>query len=168
MDRDRSWMNHRAISDRRKLNYTVRVNEFLELTFGGKEDETKAVMSHYGMKAVMSHYGKIWRNWIRMDKDAKTRLFDKIKVKWNLPTEADGINVAHALELQSAKYEEFKELHMSQIEKEGADNLSLKEAYLLLMKEKLGYHRGLGPGPQPPRKVRGQSTEVRVKVDAKI
>ncbi|KAJ8435156.1 hypothetical protein Cgig2_007777 [Carnegiea gigantea] len=44
----------------------------------------------------------------------------------------------------AAKYEEFKELHMSQIEKEGADNLSLKKAYLLVMNEKLGYHRGLG------------------------
>ncbi|KAJ8420243.1 hypothetical protein Cgig2_018048 [Carnegiea gigantea] len=67
----------------------------------------------------------------------------------------------------AAKYEEFKELHMSQIEKEGADNLSLKEAYLLVMKEKSGHHRGLGPGPQPPRK--GRATEViRVEVAAEI
>ncbi|KAJ8427354.1 hypothetical protein Cgig2_016220 [Carnegiea gigantea] len=67
----------------------------------------------------------------------------------------------------AAKYEEFKELHVSQIKKEGADNLPLKEAYLLVMKEKSGYHRGLGPGPQPPRKVR--ATEVmRVEVAAKI
>ncbi|KAJ8436108.1 hypothetical protein Cgig2_017091 [Carnegiea gigantea] len=43
----------------------------------------------------------------------------------------------------AAKYEEFKELHMSQIEKEGADNLSFKEADLLVIKEKPGYHRGL-------------------------
>lgn len=35
-----------------------------------------------------------------MDKDAKIRLLDKIKAEWNLPTEADGINVARALELQ--------------------------------------------------------------------
>ena len=67
----------------------------------------------------------------------------------------------------AAKYEEFKELHMSQIEKEGADNLSLKEAYLLVMKEKSGYHRGLGPGLQPPRK--GRAAEViRVEVAAEI
>ena len=52
----------------------------------------------------------------------------------------------------TTKYGEFKELYMSQIKKEGADNLSLKEAYLLVMKEKSGYHRGLGPSPQPPRK----------------
>jgi len=44
---------------------------------------------------------------------------------------------------------------MSQIEKEGTDNLSLKEVYLLVMKDKPGYHRGLGPGPQSPRKGRG-------------
>ena len=68
----------------------------------------------------------------------------------------------------AAKYEEFKEVHMSQIEKEGADNLSLKEAYLLVMKEKSGYHRGHGPGPQPPRKGRGQCTEVRVEIAAEI
>ena len=56
---------------------------------------------------------------------------------------------------------------MSQIEKEGANNLSLKEAYLLVMKEKSCYHRGLGPGPQPPRK--GRATKVmRVEVVAKI
>ena len=67
----------------------------------------------------------------------------------------------------AAKYEEFKELHMSQIEKEGADNLSLKEAYLSVMKEKSGYHRGLGPGPQPPRQ--GKATEVmRVEVATEI
>ncbi|KAJ8429703.1 LOW QUALITY PROTEIN: hypothetical protein Cgig2_004878 [Carnegiea gigantea] len=61
------------------------------------------------------------------------------------------------------KYEEFKELHISQIEKEDADNLSLKEAYLLVMKE--SYHRGLGPGPQLLRK--GRATEViRVEVAA--
>ncbi|KAJ8423311.1 hypothetical protein Cgig2_008840 [Carnegiea gigantea] len=67
----------------------------------------------------------------------------------------------------AAKYEEFKELHMSQIEKEGANNLSLKEAYLLVMKEKSGYHRGLRPNPQPPRK--GRATEVmRVEVAAEI
>ncbi|KAJ8428709.1 hypothetical protein Cgig2_025700 [Carnegiea gigantea] len=242
------------------------------------------------------------RNWIRMDKDAKTRLLDKIKAEWNLPTEADGINVDHTLELQCmllfrgwryrlkeehfaentvtqtisnkppevhkdkwdwlvnhwadlkqqhiseknranrlrqkikpangakstariyhdeiipslmhpqdscqdpnhdgaqdptqqieevpayvqlwertkrhkdgswdpeavAKYEEFKELHMSQMKKEGADNLSLKEAYLLVIKEKSGYHRGLGPGPQLPRKGRGQCTEVRVEITAEI
>ncbi|KAJ8426016.1 hypothetical protein Cgig2_017098 [Carnegiea gigantea] len=40
------------------------------------------------------------RNGIGMDKDAKTRLLDKIKAEWNLPTKADGINVGHALELQ--------------------------------------------------------------------
>lgn len=40
------------------------------------------------------------RNWIRMGKDAKKRLLDKIKAEWNLPVEADGINVARALELQ--------------------------------------------------------------------
>ncbi|KAJ8424193.1 LOW QUALITY PROTEIN: hypothetical protein Cgig2_023876 [Carnegiea gigantea] len=68
----------------------------------------------------------------------------------------------------AAKYEEFKELHMSRIEKEGADNLSLKEAYLLVMKEKSGYHRGFGFGPQPPRKGRGQCTEVRVEIAAEI
>ncbi|KAJ8444876.1 hypothetical protein Cgig2_029807 [Carnegiea gigantea] len=61
------------------------------------------------------------------------------------------------------KYEEFKELHTSQIEKEGANNLSLKEAHPLVMKEKPSYHRGLGPSPQPHRKGRGQSTEVRSK-----
>lgn len=56
---------------------------------------------------------------------------------------------------------------MSQIEKEGADNLSLKEAYLVVMKEKSGYHRGHGPGPQPPRK--GSATEVmKVEVAAEI
>jgi len=33
--------------------------------------------------------------------------------------------------------------NLSQIEKEGADNLSLKEAYLLVMKEKPSCHRGL-------------------------
>ncbi|KAJ8421663.1 hypothetical protein Cgig2_025585 [Carnegiea gigantea] len=196
-----------------------------------------------------------------IDEDAKIRLFDKIKVEWNLPIEADGINVGHALELQCmllyrgwsyqlkeehfskntitqafsnkppevhkdkwdwliipslmhpqdscqdpnhdgaqdptqqieevpayvqlwertkrhkdgswdpeavAKYEEFKELHMSQMKKEGADNLSLKEAYLLVIKEKSGYHRGLGPGPQLPRKGRGQCTEVRVEITAEI
>ena len=68
----------------------------------------------------------------------------------------------------AAKYKEFKELHMSQIEKEGADNLSLKEAYLLVMKENSGYHRGLGPGPHPPRKGKGQCTEVRVEIAAEI
>lgn len=56
---------------------------------------------------------------------------------------------------------------MSQIKKEGADTLSLKEAYLQVMKEKSGYHRGLGPGPQTPRK--GKATEVmRVEVAAEI
>ncbi|KAJ8439466.1 hypothetical protein Cgig2_008497 [Carnegiea gigantea] len=60
----------------------------------------------------------------------------------------------------AAKYEEFKELHMSQIKKEGADNLSLKEAYLLVMKEEPGYHRELGPG---------RATEVmKVEVAAEI
>ncbi|KAJ8420868.1 hypothetical protein Cgig2_012546 [Carnegiea gigantea] len=68
----------------------------------------------------------------------------------------------------AANYEEFKELHKSQIEKEGADNLSLKEAYLLVMKEKSGYHRRLGPGPQPPRKGRGQCTEMRVEIAVEI
>ena len=41
MDRDRSWMNHRGISDRRKPDYIAGVNEFLELAFGGKEDEQR-------------------------------------------------------------------------------------------------------------------------------
>ena len=68
----------------------------------------------------------------------------------------------------AAKYEEFNELHMSQIKKKGADSMFLKEAYLLVMREKSGYHRGLGPGPQLPRKGRGQSSEVRVKITAEI
>jgi len=68
----------------------------------------------------------------------------------------------------AAKYEEFKHLHMSQVEKEGVDNLSLKEAYLLVMKEKSGYHRGLGPGPRPPRKGSRESQEIRVKLSAEI
>jgi len=57
---------------------------------------------------------------------------------------------------------------MSQIEKEGVDNLSLKEAYLLVMKEKSGYDRGLGPGPQPLRKVRAKSNKMRVELSTKI
>ncbi|KAJ8434872.1 hypothetical protein Cgig2_004638 [Carnegiea gigantea] len=147
------------------------------------------------------------RNWIRMDKDAKNRLLDKIK-RYRLKEEhfarktitqaiskrpsevhkeqwhwlvnhwADPkqqVFYDHSSSKGSirhkdgswdpeaaAKYEEFKELHMSQIEKEGADNLSLKEAYLLVMKEKSGW-----PCPQPPRK--GRATEVmRVEVAAEI
>ena len=68
----------------------------------------------------------------------------------------------------AAKYEEFKHLHMSQVKKEGVDNLSLKEAYLLVMIEKLGYHRGLGPRPKPPRKGRAESQEIRVELSAEI
>ncbi|KAJ8422964.1 hypothetical protein Cgig2_002713 [Carnegiea gigantea] len=131
----------------------------------------------------------------RMDKDAKTRLFDKIKCYRLKEEHVSGKTITQAISNRppevhedkwdwlindwassrhkdgsrdpEVKYEEFKEHHMSQTEKEGADNLSLKEAYLLVMKEKSGHHRGLGPGPQPPRK--GRATEVmRVKVAAEI
>ncbi|KAJ8438357.1 hypothetical protein Cgig2_015284 [Carnegiea gigantea] len=40
------------------------------------------------------------------------------------------------------KYEEFKKLHEDQIQKHGVDNLSLKEAYVEVLKAKPGYHRG--------------------------
>ena len=63
------------------------------------------------------------------------------------------------------KYEEFQHLHMTQVEKEGVDNLSLKEAYLSLMKEKLGHHRGLGPGRNHHR---GESQEITVELSAEI
>ncbi|KAJ8434641.1 hypothetical protein Cgig2_032919 [Carnegiea gigantea] len=143
-----------------------------------------------------------------------------VKAEWNLPTEADGINVAHALELQCKllfrgwryrlKEEHFtgktiiqaisnKPLeHISEKnwanksrqkikpvngakstariyhDEEGADNLSLKEAYLLVMKQNPGYHRGLGPDPQLPRKeaaLQGQVGELQTtnsKLKAKI
>ena len=41
MDKDRTWMNHRGINDRRKHDYIARVNKFLEYAFHGKEEGTK-------------------------------------------------------------------------------------------------------------------------------
>ncbi|KAJ8444292.1 hypothetical protein Cgig2_029705 [Carnegiea gigantea] len=134
----------------------------------------------------------------RMDKDAKTRLFDKINIIASLIHPQDSTQYPHdggaqdptqqTLEVPAyvqlwemtkrykdrswdpktvANYKKFKELHLSQIEKEGADNLSLKVAYLLVMKEKSGYHRGLRPSPQPFKKGRAIKA-MRVKVAAKI
>ena len=40
MDKDCNWMNHKEIHDRRKHEYIAGVNEFLQLAFKGKEDET--------------------------------------------------------------------------------------------------------------------------------
>ncbi|KAJ8425491.1 hypothetical protein Cgig2_029573 [Carnegiea gigantea] len=40
------------------------------------------------------------RNWLRMDKDTKKRLFNKIQAECNFPPEAERIVVAHAVELQ--------------------------------------------------------------------
>ncbi|KAJ8436288.1 hypothetical protein Cgig2_023339 [Carnegiea gigantea] len=51
-------------------------------------------------------------------------------------------------------------------EKHGVDNLSLKEAYVEVLKKKPGYHRGPGPGPVPPRKGRKgrESNQIRSKL----
>ncbi|KAJ8439841.1 hypothetical protein Cgig2_023003 [Carnegiea gigantea] len=126
-----------------------------------------------------------YKNWVRMDKDAKKRLFDKVQAEWNFSLEAKGIDVAHAVELQcmmlrhkdgkwdpegEIKYEEFKKLYEDQIQKHGIDNLSLKEAYVEVLKEKLGYHRGLAPGPMPPKKGRngGESNQIRAVLITKL
>lgn len=61
-------------------------------------------------------------------------------------------------------------MHEHQIEKHGVDNLSLKEAYVEVLKEKPGYYRGLGPGPVPPRKGRngGDFNHVRMELTAQL
>ena len=68
------------------------------------------------------------------------------------------------------KYEEFKKLRENQIQKHGVDNLSLKEAYVEVIKEKPGYHRGLRPGSVPPRRGRNgeESNHIRVKLTAQL
>lgn len=68
------------------------------------------------------------------------------------------------------KYKEFKKLHEDLIQKHGFNNLSLKEAYVEVLKEKPGYHRGLGPGLVPPRKGRngGESNQIRVELTAQL
>ncbi|KAJ8426017.1 hypothetical protein Cgig2_017099 [Carnegiea gigantea] len=58
MDRDRIWMNHRGVSDRRKPDYIVGINEFLELAFGGKEDETlvSTIHNHLIVRGILRNY----------------------------------------------------------------------------------------------------------------
>lgn len=61
-------------------------------------------------------------------------------------------------------------MHEDQIQKHGIDSLSLKEAYVEVLKEKPGYHRGLGPAPVPPRKGGngGESNQIRVELTAQL
>ena len=61
-------------------------------------------------------------------------------------------------------------LHEDQIQEHGVDNLSLKEAYVQVLNEKPGYHRGLGPGPVPPRRGRNgvESNHIRVELTAQL
>ena len=55
-----------------------------------------------------------------------------------------------------------------QIQKHGVDNIALKEAFVEVLKENLGYYRGLGLGPMPPKKGRngGESNQIRVELIA--
>jgi hypothetical protein len=52
----------------------------------------------------------------------------------------------------------------------GVDKLTMPEAYLEVLKEKPGYCRGLGPGPRPPTRGRGEGkfAEARVQMSAEI
>ncbi|KAJ8427749.1 hypothetical protein Cgig2_008553 [Carnegiea gigantea] len=131
------------------------------------------------------------RDWVRMDKDAKKRLFDKIQriseKNWSNRlsqkiTPSNGAKSAARIYHDKVhkdgkwdpkgevKYDEFKKLDEDQIQKRGINNLSLKEAYVEVLKEKPGYHRGLGPRPVPPKKGRneGESNQIRVELTAQL
>jgi len=61
-------------------------------------------------------------------------------------------------------------LHEDQIQKNGVNNLSLKEVYVEVLKEKPGYHRGLRSGVVPPRNGRngGESNQIRADLTAQL
>jgi len=59
-----------------------------------------------------------------------------------------------------ARYEEFKELHRSENEQHGVDNLHVKEAYVLVLKKMSRYCRGLGLGLYHQRKVERNSMRL--------
>uniref|UniRef100_A0A803N9A3 DUF4218 domain-containing protein n=1 Tax=Chenopodium quinoa TaxID=63459 RepID=A0A803N9A3_CHEQI len=50
-------------------------------------------------------------------------------------------------------YEELKRLHETEIAEDGEDTLSVKDAYMKVLKPKSGYGRGLGLGARPPAKL---------------
>ncbi|KAJ8428387.1 hypothetical protein Cgig2_023578 [Carnegiea gigantea] len=59
--RDRSWMNHRGISDRRKPDYIAGINEFLELAFDGTEDgieHDSQSLNSFGNYNPLIHHGE--------------------------------------------------------------------------------------------------------------
>ena len=69
-----------------------------------------------------------------------------------------------------AKQEEFKNLHEDQIQKHGVDNISLKEAFVEVLKEKPNHYRGLGLSPMPLIKGKngGESNQIRVELIAQL
>ncbi|XP_021714206.1 uncharacterized protein LOC110682232 isoform X2 [Chenopodium quinoa] len=66
-------------------------------------------------------------------------------------------------------YEELKRLHETEITEHGEDTLSVKDAYMKVLKPKSGYVRGLGPGARPPTKVRIQGDDMdRVQLSTQV
>jgi len=61
-------------------------------------------------------------------------------------------------------------LHKDQIQKHGVDNISLKEAFVEVLKDKPGYYRALGLGPVPLRKDRngGESNQIRIEFTTEL
>ncbi|KAL2901206.1 Reticulocyte-binding protein 2-like protein a [Bienertia sinuspersici] len=64
-----------------------------------------------------------------------------------------------------ANLKALRELHEKQLQEHGVDNLTLQEAFPMVLKECSGYIRGLGAGPKPPKKTRGASDEVRAEIE---
>uniref|UniRef100_A0A803KWD6 Uncharacterized protein n=1 Tax=Chenopodium quinoa TaxID=63459 RepID=A0A803KWD6_CHEQI len=66
-------------------------------------------------------------------------------------------------------YEELKRLHETEIAEHGEDTLSVKDAYMKVLKPKSGYVRGLVPGARPPTKVRIQGDDMdRVQLSTQV